>query len=727
MDELKPLEGPATSRDLDITGMHCAACVRRVERALLAVPGVTDASVNLASERVRVSFARAPDIAGAIAAVERAGYKAQARRDEGAAGPIGASQASAAGWDHELIRLGVGVVLTLPLLVGMAVPGFALPPSAQAILAAIVLSYAGAGFYAYAWTALRGGAATMDLLVALGTSAAFVLSLFDLFRGGPLYFEASSTVVTLVLAGRWLERRVRRRAGDALRALAALRPATARVLGLDGGETDVPVGQVVPGQRVVVRPGERIPVDGLIREGEGDVDEALLTGESRPVPKRPGERVIAGAVNGPARLVVETMAVGPDTWLAGIMRIVETAQASKAPIQRLVDRVSAVFVPLVILVATITFLGQWWWTGEAGHALIDAVSVLVIACPCAMGLAAPAAIMATTGAAARHGILIRRIEILEAARRIGTVAFDKTGTLTRGKPALLDMATVPDVDAMDALALAAGLQQGSEHPLAKAVMTAAAEKGVVPARIAGIRALPGRGIIGQRGLMLGNDRLMTEQGVDTTPLAQTVAGYRRDGHTVAWLVREGRALAVFAFGDPVRVGAVEAVARIKLQGLNVALLSGDHAASAEAVAREIGITQVSAELLPEEKVAAVERLRAPGGGVAMVGDGINDAAALTAADIGIAMGEGTDVAMASAPVTLARPDLKLVPAVLDIARRGRAKIVQGLFWAFAYNAVGIPLAALGYLSPMVAGAAMALSSVSVVANALILTRWKPEP
>jgi Cu+-exporting ATPase len=384
-------------------------------------------------------------------------------------------------------------------------------------------------------------------------------------------------------------------------------------------------------------------------------------------------------------------------------------------------------VPLVILVATITFLGQWWWTGEAGHALIDAVSVLVIACPCAMGLAAPAAIMATTGAAARHGILIRRIEILEAARRIGTVAFDKTGTLTRGKPALLDMATVPDVDAMDALALAAGLQQGSEHPLAKAVMTAAAEKGVVPARIAGIRALPGRGIIGQRGLMLGNDRLMTEQGVDTTPLAQTVAGYRRDGHTVAWLVREGRALAVFAFGDPVRVGAVEAVARIKLQGLNVALLSGDHAASAEAVAREIGITQVSAELLPEEKVAAVERLRAPGGGVAMVGDGINDAAALTAADIGIAMGEGTDVAMASAPVTLARPDLKLVPAVLDIARRGRAKIVQGLFWAFAYNAVGIPLAALGYLSPMVAGAAMALSSVSVVANALILTRWKPEP
>jgi Cu+-exporting ATPase len=579
----------------------------------------------------------------------------------------------------------------------------------------------------------------MDLLVALGTSAAYGLSLYLLLRhagpGAPhLYFEASATVVTLVLLGKWLEARAKRQTTDAIRALNALRPTAARVL-VDGVEQSRPIERVAVGDLVVVRPGERIPVDGVVVDGSGHVDESLITGESLPVAKAPGDSVTGGAINAEGLLRVRTCAIGSETMLARIIRMVESAQAGKAPIQRLVDRVSAVFVPVVLGIAAATF-GGWLVAGAAVEpALINAVAVLVIACPCALGLATPTAIMVGTGVAARHGILIKDAEALEIAHGVTTVAFDKTGTLTEGRPALTAIEPARGTDRAQLLGIAAALQSGSSHPLAQAVLDAARRDGIDVAPALEARALPGRGVeanVGGDAFALGSTRLLRESGADAGALGERADALEREGRTVSWLIRRARegnegarVVGLLAFGDTIKPGARSAVAALQALGLRTVMLTGDNAGAAHAVAAQLGIDDVRAEVLPGDKAAAVAALRSGGGQVAMVGDGINDAPALAAADVGIAMSTGTDVAMEAAGITLMRGDPRLVADALDVSRRTVAKIKQGLFWAFAYNLLGIPLAAFGLLSPMFAGAAMAFSSVSVVGNALLLRRWRP--
>ena len=707
--------------DLAIGGMSCASCVGRVERALGRVPGVLEATVNLASERAHVRVAAGVAGPGAlIAAVERAGYRAAAP-DAVAPAPT---------FPTEVALTALACALALPLLVPMllmpAGVDWALPALAQFGLATIVQFLCGARFYRSAWRALRAGTGNMDTLVALGTSAAFLLSTADLFAlGGPMYFEASAAVIALVRLGKWLEARARREAGAAIRALASLRPERARVR-RDGVESDIAVEQLHVGDLVLVRPGERIPADGLVRDGEGSVDESLLTGESRPVPKQPGARVVGGSLNGEAALAIEATALGAESTLDQMVRLVEAAQAEKPRLQRLVDRVSAVFVPVVIAIALVTFVG--WMAAGAGWvaAMVDAVAVLVIACPCALGLATPAAIMAGAGVAAKHGILIRDPEALERARSIRLVVFDKTGTLTEGQPALIDLVPAPGVDEAELIGVASALQRDSEHPLAGAVL---ARAGTGPGKgtgtAASVRSVPGRGVSGivdGAPAMIGN-RAMVER-LDIGGLATEAARLEAMGRTVSFVAREERVLGLLGFGDRVREGAAGAVGQLRAAGLEVAMLTGDNAGAAAAVAAALGIETVHARALPADKAAAVTAWRRRGG-VAMVGDGVNDAAALAAADIGIAMAGSTDVAAGAAAITLMRGDPALVPAALDIAARTERRIRQGLFWAFAYNVIGIPLAAFGLLSPVVAGAAMAFSSVSVVGNALLLRRWRP--
>jgi Cu+-exporting ATPase len=561
----------------------------------------------------------------------------------------------------------------------------------------------------------------MDLLVALGTSAAWGLSAWLWLRDGQahgLYFESSALLITFVLTGKALEARARRGTVAAITALTRLRPDTARVR-RNGVEMDVPIAAVRHGDLVVVRPGERIPVDGRIHEGRAAIDASMLTGESLPVDHGVGETVAAGAIDTDGHLVIETTAIGAETMLARIVRLVEDAQASKAPVQRLADRVSAVFVPVVLVLALATLIGWLIAGATASAAILNAVSVLVIACPCALGLATPTAIMVGTGMAARRGILIRDAAALERAHAVQVIAFDKTGTLTLGKPSLTRI--VPG----EYLADAAALQAGSEHALAEAVRVAA--KGLTLPDVVDFRTLAGLGVtatVGGRPLLLGNARLMAERGIALEALELDAAAMTAAGQTVSFLAEPGRALAVLGFSDTVKANARAALQRLHGMGLRSVMLTGDGQGAADAIARQVGIDQVHANILPADKAAAVAALRKSGAVVAMVGDGVNDAPALAAADIGIAMGGGTDVAMETAGITLMRGDLGLVADAIEVSRRTTAKIWQGLFWAFAYNVLGIPLAALGYLSPLVAGGAMALSSVTVVGNALLLRRWR---
>jgi Cu+-exporting ATPase len=731
---------PELEHRLQIGGMTCASCVARVERALRAVPGVADVAVNLATETATV-HAPAVESAALRAAVEAAGYDALALE---AATPPPASVVPAA-WPVMAAAL-----LTFPLVLPMLGRAFGadwhVPGMLQWLLATPVQFWLGARFYRAGWHALRAGTGNMDLLVALGTSAAYGLSVYQLLRHGahaPVYFEAAAVIVTLVLLGKWLEARAKRQTTEAIRALQALRPERARVLGADGTERDMPIATIRSGDRVVVLPGERIAVDGEVEDGRSSVDESLITGESLPVAKQPGAHVTGGSVNGEGRLLVVTRAVGAETTLARIIRLVESAQAKKAPIQKLVDRVSAVFVPVVLAFAALTWLGWGLYSGDWGGGLLNAVAVLVIACPCALGLATPTAMMAGTGVAARHGILIKDAEALELAHRVRTVAFDKTGTLTAGRPQVTAVRAV-DGDANALLARAARLQAGSEHPLARAVVAAAAEasarggtspeassRGLVPdGRASDVEALPGRGVRGRMDgclHVIGSTRLMGELGIATTPLASEREAAEAAGYSVSWLAETEavpRLLGLIAYGDVVRPESAEAIAALRALGVRTVMLTGDHRGSAARVAAELGLDAFEAEVLPADKAAAVERLKREGGPVAMVGDGINDAPALAAADVGIAMGGGTDVAMETAGVTLMRGDPRLVADAIDVSRRTHRKIVQNLYWAFGYNVIGLPLAALGFLNPMIAGAAMALSSVSVVTNALLLRRWR---
>ena len=723
----------ALSNPIDIqllvSGMTCASCVARVEKALLKVPGVSSASVNLATEKATVQALATVPVSALEAAIEKAGYTATPAQDiQPKPAPL---------WPVALSAM-LSMPLAAPMLLQLVGIDWMLAGSMQLALATPVQFGLGWRFYRAGWKALRAGTGNMDLLVALGTSAAYGLSVYLLAKHAGhamphLYFEASAAVISLVLLGKWLEGRAKRQTTDAIQALSALRPTTARVR-RDGVEIESPVEQIAVGDLVIVRPGERVPVDGDVIEGRSHADESLITGESLPVVKMVGDSVTGGSINQEGVLAIKTLAVGAETTLARIIRMVESAQAAKAPIQRIVDRVSAVFVPVVLGIALLTFFGWVAATGDWEGALIDAVAVLVIACPCALGLATPTAIMAGTGAAARHGILIKDAEALEVAHAVTTVAFDKTGTLTEGRPSLVAVEPVPGVTRDEVLRLSAALQQGSDHPLARAVMDKAREQGLVAPAAIEAKALPGRGlearVRGER-LALGSSRLLRELGVDAAPLAQAAERLESEGRTISWLIGKNgdtpHLLGLLAFGDTIKANAREAVDRLHQLGVKTLMLTGDNHGSAEAVARELGIHEFRAEVLPGDKASVVRQLRAAGERVAMVGDGINDAPALAAADVGIAMSTGTDVAMETAGITLMRGDPGLVGDAIDISRRTYAKIKQGLFWAFAYNVLGIPLAAAGMLSPVIAGAAMALSSVSVVSNALLLRRWRGQP
>jgi Cu+-exporting ATPase len=704
---------------LPVEGMTCASCVARVEKALKAVPGVGAAEVNLATETATITLAEGASPESLVAAVREAGYEARLA-------PAPSPARDRSGWP-----VAVAASLTLPLLVPMLLD-WSLPGLLQLALATPVQFWLGARFYRAGWKALRARTGNMDLLVALGTSAAYGLSVYMLWRHWEhephLYFEAGAAVITLVLLGKWLEGRAKRQTTEAIRALQSLRPETARVL-RGGTELEIPVEKLSAQDVIVIRPGERIAADGVVLEGRSHADESMLTGESLPVAKAPGDAVTGGAVNAEGVLQVRVTATGAQSTLAKIIELVENAQAKKAPIQRLVDRVSAVFVPIVLAIAAATLLGWGLAAGNWEQAILHAVSVLVIACPCALGLATPTAIMAGTGVAAKHGILIKDAEVLEAANDVGAVAFDKTGTLTAGKPVLAAFEPL-GLDRDSALVLAAAVQAGSEHPLAKAVTVAAA--GLDIPRADNARAVPGRGIeafVRGTRYAVGSSHWMHELGAHTAPLQGRAAELEARGMSVSWLADAGGApaiLALLGFADEVRPEAAAAIAALRARGVRTVMLTGDNRAAAQTVAAALGLDEVRAQVLPGAKADAIDALRRGHGRVAMVGDGVNDSPALAAADLGIAMGSGTDVAMHAAGVTLMRPDPRLVAAALDIARRTYAKIRQNLFWAFAYNVVGIPLAAAGILSPVIAGAAMALSSVSVVANTLLLKRWNPE-
>jgi Cu+-exporting ATPase len=717
--------------DLPITGMTCASCAGRVERALRKVPGVTNATVNLANERAHVEVAEPIDPESLIAAVDKAGYGASLEQDPADQQADQQKRHDSERW-HLMLAIVLAVPLVLPMLLQPLGVHWMLPAWVQFLLATPVQFLLGARFYVAAWKAVRAGAGNMDLLVALGTSAGYGLSVYQWLMAAPgsmphLYFEASAVVIALVLLGKYLESSAKRQTASAIRALEALRPERA-IQVIDGQEHDVAISALKVGDLVLVKPGERFPVDGEVIEGQSHADEALISGESLPIPKQPGDRVTGGAINGEGRLLVSTQALGAETVLARIIRLVEDAQSAKAPIQKLVDKVSQVFVPVVLLLAIATVIG-WLLAGASLEAaLINAVAVLVIACPCALGLATPTAIMAGTGVAARHGILIKDVEALERAHEVTAVVFDKTGTLTSGAPRIAHrVALNGDEDAL--LSMAGALQRGSEHPLAKAVLDMCSERGLIPADVANSRSLAGRGIAGTwngRDLALGNRRLLDESDLSPGALADNAKAWEAEGRTLSWLIElspQRQVLGLFAFGDTLKPGAAQAIKQLTRRNISSHLLTGDNWGSAKAVADALGITDVHAEILPADKAATVMELKKTGV-VAMVGDGINDAPALAAADIGIAMGGGTDVAMHASGITLMRGDPRLIPAALDISRRTYAKIRQNLFWAFVYNLIGIPLAAFGLLNPVLAGAAMALSSVSVVSNALLLKTWK---
>ncbi|MBI3532929.1 MAG: copper-translocating P-type ATPase [Burkholderiales bacterium] len=695
-----------SSLDIGIGGMTCASCVTRVEKALKKVPGVKEASVNLATESARVSFEPSEQMEARLRrAVRDAGYEpraADALEQESDASPW-------TGFAPVAIGLLLSAPLVVPMLGDLLGLHWMLPAWAQFLLATPVQFILGARFYKAGWHALKALTGNMDLLVAIGTTAGWALSMWLWLTAEDgamvhLYFEASAVVVTLVLLGKWLEARAKRQTTAAIRALHALRPDVAHLVGREG-EVDVPVAEVLVADKLVVRPGERFPVDGTLLEGHTQVDESMLTGEPLPVAKDAGAKLTGGSINGEGRVVMQVGAVGSETVLAHIIRLVEDAQAAKAPIQRLVDQVSAVFVPVVLLVALITLLG-WWLTGHPFElALIRAVAVLVIACPCALGLATPAAIMAGTGVAAKFGILIKDAQALELAHKVDTVAFDKTGTLTVGQPRLTALVVAEGMDEAMVLQAAASLQSGSEHPLARAVVAAAQTRGLPIEAPDNVRAVPGRGSegeVGVRSYLIGSLRWMEELGVGLGALAARAAELQAQGATVSAMLERTTAgltlRALMAFGDEPKPGAKEALAALRARGIRTVMISGDNQGAAEAMARRLGLRpeagEVLAEVLPGDKAAKVAELKTGGHTVAMVGDGVNDAPALAAADVGLAMGNGTDVAMHAAGITLMRGDPLLVAAALDVSDR-------------------------------TVGAAVAMGSVGVMTNALLLRRWRP--
>jgi len=732
-----------------VKGMHCAACVNKVEGALRGVPGVGRVSVNLATERATVWLeSEQVALAPLRRAVAAAGYTVP---EETAATPEGADRERAErAADNRRLRLKftVGAVLSVPVLLGSMhevfpwTPAVLRDPWVLLALTTPVQFWVGGQFHGAFLRELVHRSASMNTLVSIGTSAAYFFSVAVtvwphafMAAGAMPYYEASAVLITFLVLGRWLEARARGGASEAIRRLIALQPRTALVL-RGGQELDLPVGEVLVGDRLRVRPGERIAVDGEVIEGASSVDESMLTGESLPVEKGPGAPVVGGSVNRTGTFTFRASRVGSETVLAQIIKLVEEAQGSKAPIQRLADRVAAVFVPIVLAIAAVTFGGWWLWgpTPAFFYALTNAVGVLVIACPCAMGLATPTAIMVGTGKGAELGVLIRSAEALELLHKVSTVVLDKTGTLTIGRPVVTDIVAGGDAPAEEILALAAAAEQGSEHPLGEAIVTEAKRRGLALPPVSEFAAVPGQGVdaLAPDGrILLGNARMMAARGIDVTGLEARARELAQDGKSSVYVAFAGEALGLIAVADVLKPEARGAVAALHALGLEVVMLTGDMRLTGEAIARQAGIDRVLAEILPDQKAAEVKRLQEGGRLVAMVGDGINDAPALAQADVGIAMGSGTDVAIEAADVTLIRGDLRGVVTAVLLSRRTIRIIKENLGWAFGYNLVLVPVAA-GVLypvwgillSPILAGAAMALSSVSVVANSLRLKRFR---
>ncbi len=721
-------EVPPATVELAIGGMTCAACAARIEKQLNKLPGV-EATVNFASEKAHVRYV--PGLSDAerlVATVLKTGYTATVSDNDTRAEE---KVRKLAVYHEELRRFWISAALTLPLVAQMIFMFSAsqhedvIPRWLQLLLATPVQFWIGWRFYVGGFNAIRGGAGNMDVLVALGTSMAWVYSLVVTLwnlHHQHVYFEASATVITLVLLGKILEARAKAKTSAAIEALAKLQPQTARIE-RDGGLVDVAVATLIPGDVFVVRSGEAMPVDGEVIEGASSANEAMLTGESLPVTKAAGDKVFAATINGDGLLRCRATGVGSHTLLAGIIRLVEEAQGSKAPVQRLADQVSAIFVPVVVAIALLTFVGWWALAGDFTQALVNAVAVLVIACPCALGLATPTAIMVGTGQGAKAGVLIRNAVALELAEKLQVLVVDKTGTLTEGRPVVTDVVKVDAGDTAVLLQLAASLEQGSTHPLAAAIVARAKADGIALATPQNVVTTAGRGLAGEvdgRRVQLGSVTWMKELG-RSAPEADALA---QAGRSVVAVVADDVLLGFIGIADPLRATSRAAVARLNRLGIEVVMLTGDNAGTARAVALEAGITHFEAEVLPGDKAAAVNKFKGAGRLVGMAGDGINDAPALAAADVSFAMAAGSDVAMQAADITLMRDDLGSVADAISLSRATLSKIRQNLFFAFIYNVLGIPLAALGMLNPVIAGAAMAASSVSVVSNSLLLRRWQ---
>jgi len=716
--------------DLPITGMTCAACAARIEKTLNRLPDVK-AAVNFATEKAHIEYpagALAP--ADLISAIRKAGYDA---REPTATDDATRKAERVAAYQHDLRLFTISAVMTLPFFVLMLTMFSGIghdwfPPALQLLIATPVQFWIGWRFYVGAYHAVRGGGANMDVLIALGTSMAYVYSAAVVLLGLELhlYFEASVSIITLVFLGKLLESRARARASAAIEELIRLQPKTARVE-RDGAVVEIPVAELRVGDIFVVRPGEAVPVDGTVIDGSSSIDEAMLTGESLPVAKTADSSVYAATINAQGLLRCRATGIGADTALAGIIRLVEEAQGSKAPIQRLADVIAGIFVPVVLAIAAVTFAAWWWWTGSFTDALIPAVAVLVIACPCALGLATPTAIMVGSGAGARAGILIKNAEALERAGHIDTLVVDKTGTLTQGKPAVTDLITFDGFSDDDVLRIAATLESGSEHPLARAVLDHARQRGVQAAHLQDFAAVTGKGVqavIDGAPALLGSPRFLADSGLTLDDAA--VTRLQDQGKTVIGVARDGRVAGLIAIADPLRPTSKAAVAALQALSIEVIMLTGDNRRTAKRIAAEAGITRFDAEMLPQHKAQYITTLQQEGRLVGMIGDGVNDAPALAAAHVSFAIGAGSDVAIHAADVTLMRSDLLSAADAVRLSRATFRKIKQNLFFAFFYNALGIPLAAAGLLNPVIAGAAMAMSSVSVVSNSLLLKRWKPQ-
>ncbi|KTA79838.1 heavy metal translocating P-type ATPase [Aeromonas salmonicida] len=715
-----------------IRGMTCAGCSARLNKMLAALPGVISAEVNFSIEQARIELVPGMQTPASLRErIEELGFGAQLAQGSasGRRQQLQAREEQEAAAAHKaLLQVVMSALLTLPLLVGMiAMAGLLpwhLPAWLELVLATPVQFWIGARFYRGAWLALKNRAANMDVLVATGTSAAYFYSLYLLLTlgmaaSGKLYFEASAIIITLISLGKLLEARARRSTQSAIRELMALRPETATVWRGESWQS-LAIDEVLRGDRLRVLVGERVPVDGKIVSGESELDESILTGESLPVPRGIGEGVLGGAINRSGVLEIEATTVGEDSSLSKIIALVESAQMGKAPLQQLVDKVSAVFVPVVMAIALFTLLVWYAYGHDFGQALLAAVAVLVIACPCALGLATPAAIVTGTGVAARHGILIKDVDTLQKAHAIKALIFDKTGTLTQGRPVLASWSGNDEQ-----LRLAAALQQASEHPLALAMREAVGKEVVLP-QPDEVEVRVGAGIKGQvagHSVAIGNSSLLAQLGIDQPQQDEEPA----DGATRVWVAIDGVAVGIAALADTLRPESPEAIATLRQRGIASWLVSGDAPAPVAHIAAKLGLDGAFDSVLPAGKVEKVEALRARTQGlVAMVGDGVNDAPALAAADVGIAMGSGSDVAMETASITLMRSDPRLVADAIDISAATWRTIQQNLFWAFVFNIIGIPLAALGYLSPELAGAAMALSSITVLSNSLLLKRWQPK-